>query len=392
MKTAAVICEYNPFHTGHLVQINLIKKTFGQDTVIVSLMSGSCVQRGTLSVYPKYDRAKAAVLCGSDLVLELPCQYSFGSAEYFANGAVKLLNYLGGIDVLCFGSECGSLDMLKAASENLSSDRFLSAIKEQKSSYSHARTSQMIYSSLFGCGYPTLPNDILAVEYLTALSKSHSEIIPFTYKREKGYSATKSREAIYSFGELNEHIPSAALSVFSKLIPTDDKKYESIALHTLISKGQDVLSHYSAMNGGVSGLLCKNALVSSSLSELISKSTSKAYPSSRLRRALLSSVTEITGKDREEEPLYTTLLAASRLGCDFLSRVRKDTKLCIVTKPSDYTALPQNAKRQFELGIRCDRLFHICRGESPSKALSFTPYIEKQQNDFSATDTECSLT
>ena len=89
-ETAAVICEYNPFHNGHLIQLEKIRKIKGDDTRIVAIMSGSIVQRGTLAIYPKYARAAAAVKCGADLVLELPCPFSCGSAEYFARAGVML--------------------------------------------------------------------------------------------------------------------------------------------------------------------------------------------------------------------------------------------------------------------------------------------------------------
>ena len=99
-ETAAVICEYNPFHNGHLIQLEKIRKIKGDDTRIVAIMSGSTVQRGTLAIYPKYARAAAAVKCGADLVLELPCPFSCGSAEYFARAGVMLADLTGIADSL----------------------------------------------------------------------------------------------------------------------------------------------------------------------------------------------------------------------------------------------------------------------------------------------------
>ncbi len=377
MKTAAIICEYNPFHKGHLLQIELIKRTFGSDTVIISLMSGNSVQRGMPAIYPKYQRAKAAILCGADLVLELPCQYSCASAEYFARGAVNLLSSLGQIDLLCFGSECGSLESLNTVSKNLCSERFISVMKNTQPCDSHARLSQSIYTSLYGEGYPTKPNDILAVEYLTALRLGGSKIKPFTYKREEGFSATSSRAAIYSGDSLDGCIPSEALSVLSELVPTDLNIYGGIALNTLLSESKDCLEKYSGMNGGVSGLLGKCALACPDFNSLIAAATGKSYTSSRLRRAIMSSLLKITDADRKERPLYTSLLSASKRGCEYLASVKKTSGICIVTKPSDYNLLPPDAIKQYEIGLRCDRLFHICRRESPSLASTAVPFIKK---------------
>ena len=110
MKTVGIICEYNPFHNGHAKQLNAI------DGVKVCLMSGDYVQRGEPALLDKHTRAKAAVLCGADLVLELPLTYAISSVEGFARGGVEILTRLGCIDKLCFGSESGDIaDIMSTA-------------------------------------------------------------------------------------------------------------------------------------------------------------------------------------------------------------------------------------------------------------------------------------
>lgn len=106
MKTAGIIAEYNPFHTGHEYQINYIKEKLRTDYVVIA-MSGDFVQRGTPALFSKYVRAEMALRSGADLVLELPVSISSASAELFARGGVQLLDGLGVTDILCFGSECG---------------------------------------------------------------------------------------------------------------------------------------------------------------------------------------------------------------------------------------------------------------------------------------------
>ena len=113
MKIAGIIAEYNPFHKGHEYQITCTRKHFGADYVIVA-MSGDYVQRGTPALLPKHTRAEMALKCGADLVLELPVSVSTASAELFAKGGVQLLENLGVVDFLCFGSESGSVSELKS--------------------------------------------------------------------------------------------------------------------------------------------------------------------------------------------------------------------------------------------------------------------------------------
>ena len=113
MKISGIICEYNPFHNGHLYHINETRKNGA--THIVAVMSGNFVQRGDVAVMDKLERARLAVRSGADLVIELPVQYCLSSAENFASGAVYLLDSLGAVDEISFGSECGDTDVLQDA-------------------------------------------------------------------------------------------------------------------------------------------------------------------------------------------------------------------------------------------------------------------------------------
>ena len=115
MKVSGLICEYNPFHNGHLYHINETRRNGA--THIVTVMSGSFVQRGDVAVMDKLRRARLAVRSGADLVIELPVQFSLSSAENFGAAAVWLLNCLGAVDELSFGSECGDVGKLSAALE-----------------------------------------------------------------------------------------------------------------------------------------------------------------------------------------------------------------------------------------------------------------------------------
>ena len=127
MKTVGIIAEFNPFHEGHKHLIEKCKENLGADRVVI-VMSGDFVQRGAPAIVDKYARAKMALRSGADLVLELPVYYSTGSAEYFAQGAVSILNSLGCIDYLCFGSEHADLKKLDNIANILHSESNLADV------------------------------------------------------------------------------------------------------------------------------------------------------------------------------------------------------------------------------------------------------------------------
>ncbi len=375
MKTVAIICEYDPFHLGHKKQIEIVREHFGAETTVISVMSGSTVQRGRLSIYPKHLRAEAAIKNGSDLVLELPFPYSSSSAEHFAKGAVSLVSSLGGIDILAFGSENGDISELSRAADIIRSEKYLSLLRENGKN-GHIKSAEEIFRSLAGDGFPTTPNDILGVEYIAALKDENCGILPYTYKREEGYSASRSRKIIYENGDLTEMLPDSAISVFERTVPTDTTAYEAIALHTIRMSDAEALSSYYGMNGGVSGLIKANAENVSSLDGLISSCVNKSYTAARIRRAILSSVLGVKAETLKKRPMFTTLLAANEKGKEYLRKIKKTASVDIVTKPADGLSISAPAKEQFEISLRADKLMALCRKEAASGVFKRNPYIE----------------
>lgn len=204
MKVVGLITEYNPFHNGHKYHIDEAKRMTGADYV-VAVMSGDFVQRGAPAVMDKYCRAEMALRNGVDVVLELPVCYATGSAEFFALGAVSLLDKLGIVDHLCFGSECGDIGLLKEAAEFLIDtpapfDSRLQAFLKDGLTYPAARQKALQHSmdaidsanSQELARILTEPNNILGIEYMKALLRLHSSMIPVTIQRiSSGYHDTK---------------------------------------------------------------------------------------------------------------------------------------------------------------------------------------------------------
>ncbi len=147
MKTVGIIAEYNPFHNGHAFQLAKAKEITGADYAVV-VMSGNFVQRGFPAIMEKSLRAESALLCGADVVIELPVHYASASAEYFASGAVSLLDRLGVVDFLCFGSECGDIDVLSSLADMLLAEdnSFRESLKshlKKGASYPQARSDAL---------------------------------------------------------------------------------------------------------------------------------------------------------------------------------------------------------------------------------------------------------
>ena len=249
MTVTGIIAEYNPLHRGHEYQLIQARRLTGADYIVV-VMSGCFTQRGTPAVLDKYDRARMALSCGADLVLELPVRFACASAEYFASGAVSVLDRLGCVDHLCFGSECGDTQALCLAADHLSqaekTPEFQRRLREaQKSGLSFPAARSLAFSALSGTdpSLLSLPNNILGIEYCRALAAQKSAIRPFAIQRKGGYHDTALKEtadnavpasfssasairkalqradtaAVRPLQDCNTHMPEPAESLFGSL-------------------------------------------------------------------------------------------------------------------------------------------------------------------------------
>lgn len=231
MKVAAVIAEYNPFHTGHQYHLSKTRELTGADYILV-LMSGDFVQRGAPALLNKYTRTQMALLGGADVVIELPTLYAVSSAEYFAQGAVTLAGLLGVVDVLSFGSESGSLETFtRAASTLLSCENESASLLRPmlKDGLSYPAAKEKLFTKLLSSckdteSLLTQPNNILGVEYCRALLSQNSSIVPFTITRQgNDFHDTEFHDSSASF------ISAAAIRNFVKSCPCGSSDEDSYA-------------------------------------------------------------------------------------------------------------------------------------------------------------------
>lgn len=268
MKTVGIIAEYNPFHNGHQYQLTQAKELAGADYAVV-VLSGDFTQRGTPALVSKYARCEMALLGGADLVLELPVCFSLGSAEYFARGAVTLLDSLG-VNALCFGSECGNLSSLKLAADILYREpedykRLLLQHQKDGMSFPAARSlalSEYIENasgktSAAGTSVTELlqsPNNILGIEYIKALLMRNSAMEIYTlFRQGTGYldtalpdgffcSALAARRAIEQgmpLSSLATFLPEDTLQILERELqmgfPVTADDFSSILFYRLLS-------------------------------------------------------------------------------------------------------------------------------------------------------------
>ena len=357
-NVVAVISEYNPFHNGHLYQIQKIKERF-PDAVIISIMSGNLVQRGEISIFSKYDRAEIAVLSGVDAVFELPSVYSNAPANIFAFCAVSIMQKLSGVDYICFGSECGDLELLDFAAEKITGDDFsLKLSKKIKTDKNKSYPSNLhsLFCELYGEEKGSVllgSNDILAIEYLKAIKKLNANITPFTIKRKgasfnsesfdkTAVSAAYIRKFIREktdFESLKELMPKAAYEIALELIKnkkfTDIENLSSAIISHFYRLGAAEFAKIAEVGGGMEHRIKKALDDCFEPSSLVKKLCAKHSTPSAIRRMVLNAFFGITKEMRATPPDFTTILALNQKGADFIGSIRKKAKIAIITKPAD---------------------------------------------------------
>lgn len=363
MSVAAIICEYNPFHHGHAYQLETIRERLGQDTVILSLMSGSVVQRGEIAVVEKYSRAAAAVTMGADLVLELPYPYCGSVAEHFALGAVSILKNLGCVDYLVFGSETGDVTVLKEHVKRRFCPEFNAYLHQKRKEYKNLSFPQLVskcYNESYGLDFPNTPNDILGMYYLYAIDKLNADFAVITHTRLQGSSATKARENMKN-GTL-EYIPQGVREYFSTS-PATLENAERAILYALRESGD---AEMKAASGDAV-----------SLSDVYQNLGDKNSTNANLKRKVMGCLLGYT-QNVFDLPLFTNVLGMNEKGAALLHRCKKTSQIPIVTKPADYRRY-EEIRTAYELNLASDGLFSLCSKEVLPKSwsLSATPFVKK---------------
>lgn len=373
MKVNGIIAEYNPFHNGHNYQLTeSLRCTKAQYTVVV--MSGSFVQRGAPAMVNKFKRAEMALLNGADLVLELPAIYATASAEYFATGAVALLDRLGVVTNLCFGSECGNAQLMRQIAEILLEEPkpFTKSLKQylrQGLSYPNARTEALIQNYPFLNQYKYVfssPNNILGIEYIKAILKSESSLEPVTVLRTgAGYhsrlpeddqcSALAIRQAIYAGADatfLKSSMPANAAAVLTEQLasigPVHSNDFSDILYYKLIMEKSSGYEKYLDVSSDLSDRIRSRLDDYKGFDSFCDLLKTKEMTYTRISRCLLHIMLNIKKSDMEKAKdmgiaPYARVLGFKKSSATLLTKIKEQSSIPLVTKLADAEELLDKA-------------------------------------------------
>ncbi len=376
MKICAIICEYNPFHNGHLYQLNAARSLSGADAVIC-VMSGDFVQRGEAAILDKYTRARHAVLAGADAVIELPTVYSTSNAELFAKGAVKLLSSVPAVQTLCFGAENADKTAFKLAARYLSNEpkEVSEKIKEEVSrGVSYAKARAQACAGFIPFDLLSSPNNILGLEYTKALLSLDSaiEILP-VQRTGSGYtdgelkenfsSATAIRRAIEKGESLQNNLPDFVLRDLPVAI---ENKLDALEKYAILARTKKEIASVCDCTEGLENALKKAAEESTSLAQTL---TSARYTSSRIRRIALQNLLKIDEKLIRESlnaPLYLRVLAVKKTRSDVLSALG-ESSFPLLTRAHDELQLQGVALQSYQTDMFAEKIYRVLYPKSETQ-------------------------
>ena len=373
MKTAGIIAEYNPFHTGHEYQIKYVKEKLGADFVVIA-MSGDFVQRGTPALFSKYVRAEMALKGGADLILELPVSSSTASAELFAKGGVQLLDGIGVTDILCFGSECGDTHILMELAKLLVDEppEFQAALRlnlKEGMTFPKARSQALTEVLPEPWKYQQVlssPNNILGLEYCKAMLREKSSISPVAIKREgNDYhekslaenifpSASAIRKAIidtHNARTLENFLPESCRDVFFQTVSDHNYLLENdldlIYRYRLLQETEELLCSYLDMSHSLARriLSCRNQY--ETFTQFANQLKTKDITHTRIQRALLHMLLHI--HNVPEQIPYARVLGFRKSSASLLGEIKKHSRIPLLTKLSDASKVLQENPHSLDL-------------------------------------------
>ena len=389
-KVLGIIAEYNPFHNGHLYHLQKSLQVTGS-SYSVAIVSGNFTQRGSTSLVDKWTKAEIALRNGIDLVLELPLLYSISSAENFAEGAIKILDSLKVVDYISFGSESGDISTLNMIADVLYKEpkaykNILSHELSKGLSFPKARENALLmylndirkFSNVLSS-----PNNILGIEYLKALKKYKSNIIPVTIERyNSNYHDTSYRGNVASSTAIRNIVKNNGWDILRKVVPEntfsillgnikvghvvpDLSVFEKQITYNLRKMSIQEIAQLPDVSEGLENAIKNAANSCNSVIEFLNIIKSKRYTNTRLQRILVYALLGITKKDidlSKKAIPYIRVLGFNNKGKYLISEVaRANPKLEIITSVKKYldTSNNKNSRYMLEKDIWATNVYTI---------------------------------
>lgn len=419
MNVVGIVTEHNPFHNGHLYHVEKARELCDAEFVI-SVMSGHFLQRGEPALFNKWARAKMAALGGVDLVVELPTAFAVRSASVFSHGAVSLLNAMGVVTHICFGSEAGNTADLWPAARLLCQEpqdfrTILSQYLDKGLSYPAARSKAMeAYFTINGsnnipASLLSSPNNILGIEYMRSLLTLGSSIEPVTIKRfAAGYhdteigpsrsiaSATSVREELKSAGgcmteKVDSVVPSSTSEVMNNEIfngrgPVFIESYTKLIYYLLRTTTTEQIASLCDVSEGLENRILESAKSAGSVKELIDKIKSKRYTWTRIQRIItyimLGFTSSMARSFEETGPRYIRILGMSDKGRELLRVVKKKADLPVVIRTSPFLFKRDEISEMLEFDVKATDIYTLLYPSSklthPGLDYRIMPFLEQK--------------
>lgn len=380
MKIVGLIAEYNPFHNGHQYHIEKSKELTGADAVII-VMSGNFVQRGAPAIMPKHLRAEAALSSGADLVIELPICFSTGSAEAFSQGAITILEQLGCVDSICFGSECGDISLLKKLAKILvdEPDEYRKLLQKcLRQGYNYPSAREKALSEYLGDTELTTaisqPNNILGIEYLKALYKLNSKITPYTIQRaqssyhdtalQENYSSASAIRCTLASSQLSdeimEQLPLGSEKLWKthylKRFPIYSNDFSLLLKYKLMHETKDSLTEYVDLSEELANRIIKNLNCFVSIEQFCLLLKTKEITYSRISRALFHVLLDIKKTDNTRIS-YLHILGFRKDNTALLKKIKEHTDLPMLTKLTNTEALSPDDVKMLKQDVLAANLY-----------------------------------
>lgn len=330
--TIGIIAEYNPFHNGHLYQINKIKELYPESTLIL-VTNNFFTQRGDISIINKWDKAKIALENNIDLIVELPFVFATQSADIFAKGAVEILNHLK-VDKLVFGSETNDINLLKNISKALLNENNIK--KYLDLGYSYPKALNLFLEENYKFTLKN-PNDILGVSYIKEIIKLNSSIEPICIKRINNYhstklenisSATALRKALKENMNITNYIPKNIEKYINKHFTDEIFAYLK---YKIISEND--LQKYQTVDEGIEYRLKKYIYKSNTLDEFINKVKTKRYTYNKIKRMIIHIICSFTKEEAKNlKTEYIRIINFNNKGQEYLNKIKKECTIPIISK------------------------------------------------------------
>ena len=379
MRVAGIIAEYNPFHAGHAWHIEQTRAAGA--THVVAVMSGYAVQRGEFAIARKQVRAQMALENGVDLVLCLPAPFSCARAQDFARAGIHILQALGCVDTLSFGSECGDVSLIRRVVSGLRQEGVKNSMRAavgEGGAFAAARQAALAQADPQAAVLLRSPNDTLAVEYLTAMEDLGARFEPLAIPRrgaahdspvtqggpEEGENFQCASELRIIFQERGippENISSELLQneAARGLAPVDMRRIETAWLACLRRMDVEELARLPDISEGVERLLFEAIRKASTVQEILSIAGGRRYPTARLRRILFHALLCVTSEDFAALPCFIQVIGHNAAGRELLRLAKSTAALPLALRRRDIKILPLQAQRQYAIECRAANLMAL---------------------------------